>query len=72
MQCMYCGSPETRVTDSVKAEAMVLRERVCQSCHKHFYTKETSPAESQFIISTQLKMIRGNNARGNMAGSNAR
>ena len=63
MECIYCGSHETKVVNSAKAENEVLRERVCQSCLKRFWTKETATPEEQCFIKSQLEKIRRYNKK---------
>ena len=63
MQCIYCGCPESRVTDTAKAEKKVIRERVCQSCHKRYWTEETSPVNTQVFLMKQLTKCRELNRR---------
>lgn len=59
MQCMYCGSPDTRVPESVKTGKKVLRERTCKSCGKSFYTEETAADISrQYIVKAELRRVR--------------
>lgn len=79
MQCIYCGCPESRVTDTSKVGRSVIRERVCQSCHKRYWTEETSPVKSQVFLMKQLNKNRElnrkkerNSAKGYLDGSNAR
>lgn len=57
MQCLYCGSPDTRVTDSAKVGNKVLRERACKSCHKQFYTEESTVTD-QIRTKSQLRFRR--------------
>lgn len=79
MQCLYCSSSDTKVTDSVKTGKKILRERTCQSCHKQFYTEETRAITDQIAIRNQLHITRDinrkkerNSAKGYLDGSNAR
>lgn len=58
MWCMYCGKPETRVTNSAKKGYKVYRERTCQLCHKRFYTTEVVPKVSQSYLKSKLVKIR--------------
>lgn len=79
MQCLYCISSDTKVTDSVKTGKKILRERTCQSCHKRFYTEGTRSITEQTAIRNQLRITRAinvkkerNSAKGYLDGSNAR
>lgn len=54
MQCLHCGNPESRVTNSAKHKDTVYRERTCQLCRKRFYTMESSPKLSQSFLRHQL------------------
>ena len=74
MECIYCGSPDTKVTDTAKNGKRTLRERTCQSCGKWFCTEETAADISrQYILKNELKAVRRlNSAKASMAGSNAR
>lgn len=59
MRCMYCGSPETKVVESVKTGKRTIRERVCQCCGKWFCTEETAADISrQYILRSELWKIR--------------
>lgn len=58
MECLYCLSPDSKVTNSVKDGKKVLRERVCKSCHKRFYTEETRDITKQLRIKAQLCKLR--------------
>lgn len=63
MECLYCASPDTKVTDSVKYGKTILRERVCKSCHKRFFTEETRSITEQLRIRDQLRINRERNRR---------
>ena len=63
MQCLYCDSPDTKVTDTVKDGIKVLRERACKSCHKKFYTEESRSITKQLSIKSQLRMNRNGKER---------
>lgn len=58
MRCIYCDSSESRVVDTAKVEKKVIRERVCQSCYKRFWTEETSPVNTQAFLMKQLRKSR--------------
>lgn len=74
MKCIYCGSQDSKVTDSAKTGKKTLRERTCQNCGKWFCTEETAADISrQYILKNELKAVRRlNSAKGSMVGSNAR
>ena len=40
MRCPYCGSSDSRVTDSRDVKAGIRRRRECQDCHRRFTTYE--------------------------------
>lgn len=63
MECLYCGSPNTTVSNSVKDGKKVLRERACKSCHRLFYTEETRGMASQTAIKTLLNSKRWQNRK---------
>ena len=63
MECLYCGSPNTTVSNSVKDGKKVLRERACKSCHRLFYTEETIRLARQETIKKQLKTKRWGNRK---------
>lgn len=60
MKCIYCDSYETRVRNSAKGETGgVYRERVCLSCKRNFYTKESSgDMDTQVIYMKELQKAR--------------
>ena len=62
MQCLYCGYDKTKVTDTVKVENKVLRERVCLCCGKTFYTEEARTAD-QIRTKSQLRFSRNGKER---------
>lgn len=79
MQCLYCLSSDTKVTDSAKVDKKILRERTCQSCHKRFYTEETRAITEQIAIRNKLHIARDinrkkerNSEKCYLDGSNAR
>lgn len=58
MQCIYCGSPEHKVTDTVAVETKVLRKRKCKQCGKYFWTQETAEASKQIFYKYELTKAR--------------
>lgn len=59
MKCFYCGSQDTKVVNCGKTENKVIRERVCQSCGKRFYTEETTAELSRQIeVKKELVKVR--------------
>lgn len=58
MQCIYCGSPKSKVTETIAAETKVLRKRKCELCGKYFYTKETAEASNQIFCKYELSKRR--------------
>lgn len=58
MWCVYCGSPDTKVTNVGKAASKVIRARVCQSCRTQFLTEEIYRPEKQTALKTQLYKLR--------------
>lgn len=55
MECLYCGSPKTTVSNSVKDGKKVLREKACKSCYRIFYTEETIRLARQETIKKTVK-----------------
>ncbi len=49
MRCPYCGSLESRVTDSRSAQGGIRRRRECLDCHRRFTTYEQVRATSLMV-----------------------
>ena len=49
MRCPYCGSPDSKVTDSRDADDGVRRRRECLSCGQRFTTMER-PAAGELLV----------------------
>jgi transcriptional repressor NrdR len=49
MNCIYCGNPETKVTNKRKAGEAIRRRRECLKCARRFTTYETPTLEITVI-----------------------
>lgn len=54
MKCPYCSSTDLNVVDTRKFDTVVLRVRVCKTCHQSFQTEET------IQLTTPVKIIINN------------